>query len=113
ENHMGNPIRVLHVVVNMNRGGAETLIMNLYRHINRSKVQFDFLTCKEGVFDEEINNLGGRIHRIPYVTDIGHLRFIREMKRFFISHPTYQIIHAHMDKMSGIVLKTAKKAHVP
>ena len=55
---MGGPLRVLHVVVNMNRGGAETLIMNLYRNIDRSKVQFDFLTCKEGVFDEEIIEYG-------------------------------------------------------
>ena len=57
---MGSPLRVLHVVVNMNRGGAETLIMNLYRNIDRYKVQFDFLTCKEGVFDEEIVKLGGK-----------------------------------------------------
>ena len=64
---MGNPLRVLHVVVNMNRGGAETLLMNLYRNIDRSKIQFDFLTCKEGVFDNEIIEMGGKIHRIPYI----------------------------------------------
>ena len=48
------PLRILHVVVNMNRGGAETLIMNLYRNIDRNKVQFDFLTCKEGVLIRNI-----------------------------------------------------------
>ena len=73
ELNVGSPLRILHVVVNMNRGGAETLIMNLYRNIDRSKVQFDFLTCKEGVFDEEILNLGGKIHRIPYISDVGIL----------------------------------------
>ena len=40
---MSEPIRVLHVIGIMNRGGAETMIMNLYRHIDRSKVQFDFV----------------------------------------------------------------------
>ncbi|RKQ33503.1 glycosyltransferase family 1 protein [Oceanobacillus halophilus] len=110
---MGNPLRVLHVVVNMNRGGAETLLMNLYRNIDRSKVQFDFLTCKEGMFDQEIRNFGGRVHRIPYVSDVGHHGFIRQLEQFFRNHSEYKIIHSHLDKVSGIVLKTAKKAHVP
>ena len=68
---MGSPLRILHVVVNMNRGGAETLIMNLYRNIDSSKVQFDFLTCKAGAFDDEIIKMGGKIHRIPYISDVG------------------------------------------
>ncbi|QWH29830.1 glycosyltransferase family 1 protein [Bacillus mycoides] len=110
---MGTPLRVLHVVVNMNRGGAETLIMNLYRNIDRSKVQFDFLTCKEGVFDEEIVKLGGEIHRIPYVTDVGHRGYIKALNTFFSSHPQYKIVHSHMDKMSGFVLRSAKKAGIP
>ncbi|MGE6538050.1 glycosyltransferase family 1 protein [Bacillus luti] len=110
---MGTPLRVLHVVVNMNRGGAETLIMNLYRNIDRSKVQFDFLTCKEGVFDEEVETLGGKVHRIPYVTDVGHRGYIKALDTFFNSHPQYKIVHSHMDKMSGFVLRAAKKARVP
>ncbi|QQN82071.1 glycosyltransferase family 1 protein [Bacillus toyonensis] len=110
---MGTPLRVLHVVVNMNRGGAETLIMNLYRNIDRSKVQFDFLTCKEGVFDEEIVKLGGEIHRIPYVTDVGHRGYIKALDNFFSTHTQYKIVHSHMDKMSGFVLRSAKKARVP
>ncbi len=57
---MGSPIRILHVVVNMNRGGAETLVMNLYRNIDHSKIQFDFLTSKPGAFDSEIIKMGGK-----------------------------------------------------
>ncbi|UOR13801.1 glycosyltransferase family 1 protein [Halobacillus amylolyticus] len=110
---MGRPLRVLHVVVNMNRGGAETLIMNLYRNIDRSKVQFDFLTCKEGVFDSEITSMGGVIHRIPYVTDVGHQGYKKALANFFQTNQTYKIVHSHMDKMSGIVLHAAKKARVP
>jgi len=110
---METPIRVLHVVVNMNRGGAETLIMNLYRNIDRSKVQFDFLTCKEGVFDKEIQEMGGKIHRIPYITDVGHFRYIKALNEFFFTHNEYKIVHSHMDKMSGLVLRAAKKARIP
>ncbi len=110
---MGSPLRVLHVVVNMNRGGAETLIMNLYRNIDRTKVQFDFLTCKEGVFDSEIHEMGGKIHRIPYVTEVGHSGYVKELDLFFKEHPDYEIVHSHLDKMSGLVLRAAKKAEIP
>ncbi|PPA69241.1 glycosyltransferase family 1 protein [Jeotgalibacillus proteolyticus] len=109
---MDGPVRVLHAVVNMNRGGAETLIMNLYRNIDRSKVQFDFLTSFEGVFDEEITSMGGRIYRIPYVTKAGHLQYLKSLEEFFKQHP-YKIVHSHMDKMSGFVLRAAARAGVP
>jgi len=109
---VGGPLRVLHVAVNMNRGGAETLIMNLYRNLNRSKVQFDFLTCKPGDFDDEIIKMGGKIHRIPYISDIGHFKYIQGLRKFFSAH-SYKIIHSHLDKMSGIVLREAKKAGIP
>ncbi len=101
------------MVVNMNRGGAETLIMNLYRNIDRTKVQFDFLTCKAGVFDSEIRQLGGNVYRIPYVTDVGHSGYIRALKQFLTANREYKIIHSHMDKMSGFVLQAAKKVNIP
>ncbi|MBT2657080.1 glycosyltransferase family 1 protein [Bacillus sp. ISL-18] len=109
---MGGPLRILHVVVNMNRGGAETLIMNLYRNMDRSKVQFDFLTSKEGVFDKEIIELGGIIHRIPYINNVGHFKYLENLFNFFSSNKQYSIVHSHMDKMSGLILKTAKKAGI-
>ncbi|MGV3488743.1 MAG: glycosyltransferase family 1 protein [Tuberibacillus sp.] len=105
-------LRILHVVVNMNRGGAETLIMNLYRHIDRSVIQFDFLTCKKGSFDDEIKALGGKVHRIPYITE-GFFKYNRALEQFFQSHPEYQIVHSHLDKMSGFVLRAAMKSGVP
>jgi glycosyltransferase involved in cell wall biosynthesis len=110
---MSKPIRVLHVVVNMNRGGAETLIMNLYRNIDRSKVQFDFLTCREGTFDEEIINLGGYIYRIPYLNEAGHFKYLGALKEFFSVHSDYRIVHSHMNQMSGFVLRAAKNAGIP
>jgi glycosyltransferase involved in cell wall biosynthesis len=109
---VGNPLRILHVVVNMNRGGAETLLMNIYRNIDRSKIQFDFLTCREGIFDQEIIQMGGTVHRIPYVSDIGHFQYIKQLEKFFSNHLEYKIVHSHMDKMSGLVLRAAKKAGI-
>src|SRR5690606_32242787 len=68
---------------------------------------------KEGEFDEEIVQLGGRVHRIPYITDVGHARYIRAMVDFFCAHRSYRIVHSHMDRMSGLVLRAAKKAGLP
>lgn len=111
---MHYPIRVLHVVVNMNRGGAETLIMNVYRNLDRSKVQFDFLVHKkEGAYEKEIMDLGGKIFRIPYITDVGHYGYARTLRCFFKEHPEYKIVHTHMDCMSGLVIQAANKTGVP
>lgn len=64
---MKEPIRILHVLGNTNLGGAESRTMDLYRHIDRERVQFDFLvhTEQEGHFDKEILELGGHVYRVP------------------------------------------------
>ncbi|MDK6387555.1 hypothetical protein QP285_23635, partial [Escherichia coli] len=61
------PIRVAQVMGKMLGGGVESVVMNYYRHIDRSKVQFDFLVDADStrVPEEEIKALGGRVFRIP------------------------------------------------
>ena len=74
------PIRVLHVFRAMKfGGGAETLIMNIYRKIDRSKIQFDFLinTKDECHYDKEILELGGRVLYIPNPKETGLKKFYR------------------------------------
>lgn len=60
-------IKVLHAVPDMNSGGIENYIMNMYRIIDRDTVHFDFLVHhnSRGFFDDEIEELGGRIYRLP------------------------------------------------
>ena len=59
-------LRVLQVIGKMDRAGAETIIMNIYRNIDRSKVQFDFMvfSSEKGDYDDEILQLGGNIYRM-------------------------------------------------
>ena len=60
-------MRVLQVVTTMNRGGLETMLMNYYRHVDRERVQFDFLEHRKehSAYDDEIESLGGKIYRLP------------------------------------------------
>ena len=59
-------VRVVQVIGGMNLGGAESMIMNLYRRIDKTKVQFDFLVQAPSrcAYDDEIENLGGHIYHI-------------------------------------------------
>lgn len=105
-------IRVLQVIGQMNRGGAEAMIMNLYRNVNREKVQFDFVehTNSECAFDEEIKSLGGKIYNCPRYTGKNHFQYVNWWKNFFREHPEYKIIHGHIGSTAAMYLKVAKKA---
>lgn len=108
---MSEPIRVLQVLGRMNRGGAESMIMNLYREIDREKVQFDFVvhTDKKCAFDDEIRSLGGRIFSVPRYNGRNHLQYVNAWKKFFKEHPEYKIIHGHIYSVASIYLKIAKR----
>ena len=106
-------IRVLHVVGGMQQGGTENFIMNIYRNIDRNKIQFDFLVNRKGVFEEEIKNLGGRVYYIPALQNVGQIRYKKKLDEFFKNHKEYKIIHSHLNQVSGLILERAKKANIP
>lgn len=108
-----NIIRVLHVLGGMNQGGVENLLMNAYRNIDRSKVQFDFLVNREGVFDEEIKTLGGKVYYIPSLQKVGQTSYIKNLDKFFDKHKEYKIIHSHLNQVTGLILERANKANIP
>ena len=108
-------IRVLQSVNNMHRAGLETMLMNYYRHMDREKIQFDFLTHRpfRSEYDEEIENLGGKVYYAPRLYPQNYPTYFRFMKEFYAEHPEYKIIHSHIDSMSYLPLLAAKKAGVP
>lgn len=115
EKVMTDPIRILHVVTIMNRGGLETMLMNYYRHIDRSRIQFDFMVHRHerGTYDDEIESLGGRIFRMHPIHPKYFLSYFKELAQFFRMHKEYQIVHAHLDTLSTFVLRAAHKSGVP
>lgn len=112
---MGGTIRILHVLQRMEAAGVQTLLMNLYRNIDRSKVQFDFLVhyTKPQFFDDEIESLGGKIYRMSVREDLNFIKYTHALKNFFDEHPEYKIVHGHMHSLGAFYLKAAKQHHVP
>ena len=103
--------RILFFVPNLFSGGTETFIMNMYRNIDRTKYQFDFAvhTNKKGVFEEEIEKLGGRIFRFSIKDDKNFIRYSKDLNSFFDNHKEYKIVHSCMPSIAWIYLKIAKK----
>lgn len=108
-------IRVLQCVNNMHRAGLETMLMNYYRNIDRTKIQFDFLTHRpeRDDYDDEIESMGGRIFRAPRLYPQNYPAYFSYMRQFFREHPEYQIMHSHIDTMSYLPLLAGKKAGIP
>lgn len=105
--------RILQVVTYMGRGGIETMLMNYYRRIDRSKIQLDFLVHRDfrADYDDEIEALGGHIYRVSPMNPLsGNYR--KALTAFFKDH-AYGVVHCHLNYMSGVVLTAAKKAGIP
>lgn len=108
---MAGPIRVLHVLNCLNCGGAETMIMNLYRIINRRKIQFDFIVhvTDKCDYDDEILKMGGKIYHIPQFCGKNYFQYKKAWSMFLESHHEYKIIHGHLRSTASIYMSIAKK----
>lgn len=105
-------IRILQVVTSMNAGGIETMLMNYYRNIDRSKVQFDFLVHRKekGIYDDQIKKLGGKIY---YFGRFSNIFIYNKRVKNFLLESNYKIIHSHINQYSFFPLKIAKNNQIP
>ena len=109
------PIRVLNLMTTLNRGGAETMVMNYYRHIDRTKVQFDFVVHREekGAYEDEILAMGGRIFRMQPVRPWTRISYNHLIRDFYKEHPEYCVIHSHMSELGAYAFKAADDMGIP
>ena len=112
---MQEPIRVLMLFTIMNRGGAETMVMNYYRQIDRTRVQFDFMVHREerGAYDDEIEALGGRIYRMLPLHPALFRSYKKQIHQFFDQHSEYRIIHGHCSESGYFVYREAARRGIP
>lgn len=134
EFHMEKPVRVLHVLGGLSLGGAESRIMDLYRCMDREKVQFDFLVHqkkerdqgdgrqrgKESAivrmpefYDEEVKSLGGNIYLLPKFKVYNYFQYKRAVREFFKRHHEFSVAQGHMTSTASIYLPEARRAGIP
>lgn len=105
-------IRVLHVVGKMHRGGIESLIMGIYKNIDRNKLQFDFLCNEKGDFDDEIIAMGGRIYYITPRNKSIKMNYT-EIYNICKNNKDIKIIHNHLSSLSYLEpIRAAKNAGI-
>lgn len=106
------PLRVGQVVGKMVGGGVEQVVLNYYRHIDRSTIQFDFIVDADSTLipSEEIEALGGRVIIVPPYQDI--ISNQRELIKLF-KQEKWPIIHSHLNALSVFPLRAAKVAGIP
>ena len=108
------PIRVAQVMGKMLYGGTESVVMNYYRHIDRTKIQFDFIADSDSTMPiprkNEIESLGGRVFIVPPYQKLQE--YIPALIKLF-KEQNYQIVHAHISTLNVFPLYAAKIAGVP
>ena len=104
-------IRILQVMGGLNRGGAETMIMNFYKTIDRNEVQFDFITHDKDKMEykDEIENMGGKVYLFPKFKGYNIITYKNTWKNFLENHPEYKILHSHLRSYASIYFPIAKK----
>lgn len=109
---MRGPIRVAHVMGHMGSGGVESTVINHYRHVDRDRVQFDFIVNAGSPLTqkEEIEDLGGRVFVVPgYKALPAYLKACRSL----FKREQYAIVHSNVNALSVFPLRAARDAGVP
>lgn len=106
------PIRIAQIMGKWVGGGVEAVVMNYYRHIDRNKIQFDFICDEDStcIPYEEIEKLGGKVILIPPYQKV--FKYHKELKRV-LKEGKYKIVHSHINTLSVFSLFAAKCAGVP
>ena len=106
------PIRIAQIMGKWVGGGVEAVVMNYYRHIDRDKIQFDFICDDDStrIPIEEIEKLGGKVILIPPYQKV--FKYHKTLKKV-LQEGQYKIVHSHINALSVFSLWAAKSAGVP
>ena len=106
-------IRVLQMIGSLGVGGSQTMILNIYRNIDRTKMQFDFVVDHtdpyHSYFVEEVKAMGAKVYAMPGFNGANAAEIKREWNNFFYLHPEYKVLHSHVRSYASLYLPIAKK----
>ena len=105
------PVRILQMIGSLEVGGSQAMILNLYRAIDRAKVQFDFVVDHPDKMDlaPEVRALGAKIYFMPTFRGTNILQVLYAWNKFFAEHPEYKVLHTHVRSYASVYLPIAKK----
>lgn len=108
-------VRILQVVGNLQMGGAETMIINVYRQIDKKKIQFDFLVYGDvkSPYAEIVKQNGGRVIVLEKKYARNPIAYFIKLRNIVKKYGPYKGIHAHMDSHNAISLSIARLLKIP
>lgn len=106
-------IRVLHIMGCSDAGGISSVVLNYYRHMDRTKVRFDIgLTIPTvGQNGRALQELGARIHFLPLKSE-GLAAFQKALETL-LAQEKYDAVHVHESETCYVALAVAKKLGIP
>lgn len=108
------PIKILQIFTVLNKGGAETNLMNYYRNMDRSQFQIDFLVHREnGFFEDELIKSGSEIFRLPPILPWKLKEYKKAVKAFFDEHNDFDIVHGQCSELGVFIYEEAKRRGIP
>ena len=105
-------ILVLHMFREIEMGGIQIFLKNIYENIDRNQIQFDFLVNSKGELDDDFRKLGSNIYYIPNFKEVGPVKYKKELDNFFKQHKEYKIVHIHFDQFGGLIGEVARKNNI-
>lgn len=116
---MSEKVRVLYFVDRMLRGGIQTFVIENMKHMDREKVQIDYLLLDDGVhydLEDTLKEMGSEVYKLKGIwlrkpTD--YFKYFKAIDNFFKEHNDYKVVHLHSSSKNFYVLKSAKKYGIP
>lgn len=105
-------MRILQVIDGLKqRAGVANVVMNYYRFVDKTRMQFDFLVVDyEENLKEEVESLGGRVYTMEMLGITNAKRFCSQLEDFFSQHAgEYKIVHSHFYQIDFLLFPIAKK----
>ncbi len=107
-------VRILAIMSNLSAGGAETMYMNLYRKLDKTRYKIDFLVFggPDAFYSEEVKRNGSKILQMSSVQEAGIRGFAASIRKAIVENGPYDIVHSHIDYLSGIAMRIAKRCNI-
>lgn len=108
---MSEPVKVLQMIASLYNGGSQAMIMNLYQHIDRSRIQFDFVVDhpEYDAYLPLVEELGGKVYTVPVFNGRNYAEVRAAWDYLFQTHPEYSILHSHARSYASIYLPVARR----